>query len=819
MADLASLRIDIEGEPAVIQANRVTAAVQQMGLAGEESAKRAGVNINMLGQTVEQSTGRATRGTLLLTRGLDDLGMGLGFGRFGGAGYLLRGFEDINVALGRMGTTALASFAALGVGVAAVGAFGAAIAELVKKGVDLDEQLRKVRESTQATLSTLSPGQFGGTKASTAADQTVELLKSQAKEAQIPISDLTKSFDEINPSATRAAATLRQQVEIISQLQSHTAAFNLDQHRMVTDLEQLFEGNVRYTNQLALRLGLDRQQIQTARENGTITDLLISKIRTYTQAHQAAGDTVERANQRMQASFEQVAEAMGEGVTGQLIAGLNQMAEAMGATGAEGAARLLGNTIGVVLAGALERAANFVQNMTQYTYDLSNAFKVAQASAQAFANSLPGIAGQVGAISTLMAKGPLDVLTMNPQKLREDIAAGVKQYSDAAKQINQAVSDSFQREFQSTTPLRPTPQSDLTGVHPALLPSLGRGGGGGGGGGEQFDQLTALIKRITDAERDYQNAIKVTEALEKAGFTTAQNLDNQKLAGLTKERDTIQSLIPQLQQQYDAEKNAMNATQTEKWAQALEDAKQKVALLNVEIRQLGQSPLQAFESGIVQAVNSWGSLNTIVADTGRNITDSLASGLTSGITEMISGTEKASQAFKKMALSIIQSIEQIIIKMLVELAIQKLLGSFGGGSFTTAGNASAIQYASLANEGYASGGPVGTDTIPAWLSPGEYVLQSSAVQRIGLGNLDRLNRYAEGGSVLPIGNSPALGAGLHVTISPNVNLSTSGGASGTSQEDKEQARALVATINHVVNESLQRESRPGGKIWHTVKKG
>lgn len=53
----------------------------------------------------------------------------------------------------------------------------------------------------------------------------------------------------------------------------------------------------------------------------------------------------------------------------------------------------------------------------------------------------------------------------------------------------------------------------------------------------------------------------------------------------------------------------------------------------------------------------------------------------------------------------------------------------------------------------ASGGPVfgpGTatsDSIPAMLSNGEYVIRASSAKRIGYGNLDRLNRYADGGKV------------------------------------------------------------------------
>ena len=45
--------------------------------------------------------------------------------------------------------------------------------------------------------------------------------------------------------------------------------------------------------------------------------------------------------------------------------------------------------------------------------------------------------------------------------------------------------------------------------------------------------------------------------------------------------------------------------------------------------------------------------------------------------------------------------------------------------------------------------PKGTDTVPAMLTPGEYVIKKSAVDRVGVGALSAINsgRYARGGLV------------------------------------------------------------------------
>ncbi len=63
---------------------------------------------------------------------------------------------------------------------------------------------------------------------------------------------------------------------------------------------------------------------------------------------------------------------------------------------------------------------------------------------------------------------------------------------------------------------------------------------------------------------------------------------------------------------------------------------------------------------------------------------------------------------------------------------------------------------------FATGGPIGTDTVPAWLSPGEEVERTSAVRKYGQPFMDRLNagqvdpkvRYFSGGGGVPAPAAP-----------------------------------------------------------------
>ncbi len=65
----------------------------------------------------------------------------------------------------------------------------------------------------------------------------------------------------------------------------------------------------------------------------------------------------------------------------------------------------------------------------------------------------------------------------------------------------------------------------------------------------------------------------------------------------------------------------------------------------------------------------------------------------------------------------------------------------------------------------------GTDTVPALLTPGEFVINKSSAQSIGYGNLREMNRYAAGGVV-------RRGKGRYGTMPPPANTSLNRGAMG-----------------------------------------
>jgi len=69
-------------------------------------------------------------------------------------------------------------------------------------------------------------------------------------------------------------------------------------------------------------------------------------------------------------------------------------------------------------------------------------------------------------------------------------------------------------------------------------------------------------------------------------------------------------------------------------------------------------------------------------------------------------------------------------------------------------------------KGFAGGGSAGygTDTVPAMLTPGEYVMKKSVVDKYGTGFFEKLNKFQEGGSVSNISSGDAIAKNITVNI-------------------------------------------------------
>ncbi len=122
--------------------------------------------------------------------------------------------------------------------------------------------------------------------------------------------------------------------------------------------------------------------------------------------------------------------------------------------------------------------------------------------------------------------------------------------------------------------------------------------------------------------------------------------------------------------------------------------------------------------------------------------DALTGGLTQSFALLFQGTQSVGQAFRNLASSVVSSIAQMIAQMYIQIIVAKLLksamGGFAGGGLVPGGSQAAPGHA----EGGLIRGPGGpkSDSIPARVSPGEYIVKADAVSAFGVHNLEAINR-------------------------------------------------------------------------------
>ncbi len=136
------------------------------------------------------------------------------------------------------------------------------------------------------------------------------------------------------------------------------------------------------------------------------------------------------------------------------------------------------------------------------------------------------------------------------------------------------------------------------------------------------------------------------------------------------------------------------------------------------------------------------------------VLDTLQSGFSTLFTDLASGTMSAGEAFKKFALSVIQSFIQMIAKALALQLITSMIGggsgdAGGGGNFLSSmmGNLFGVvapgaaqgEYIRGAAQGEVIPGTLNRDSVLRKVMPGEMILRRSAVSSIGQGALEKLN--------------------------------------------------------------------------------
>jgi lambda family phage tail tape measure protein len=256
----------------------------------------------------------------------------------------------------------------------------------------------------------------------------------------------------------------------------------------------------------------------------------------------------------------------------------------------------------------------------------------------------------------------------------------------------------------------------------------------------------------------------------------------------------------------------------------LREVAASLELVNRELLGAGDA-WSSFREGFVSVMDDFHVQARNFTSLGKEMANSLSNGLGNAFSDIALGTEKASQAFANFGKSMLQTATQ----MMMQKAVQMLLGSvFGGvgGLFSGFVTSSATSGGSVPPRGgFASGGllagpPSSKDNLLIQAATGEYVLRASAVQKFGAAHFDAYNRgelpasvrgYATGGVV----GSPMMPAtssgksGVNVSVTVNVQKD---GATTSNVESSDGAEKFGANLAAFVQNQILLSKRQGGQL-------
>lgn len=287
-------------------------------------------------------------------------------------------------------------------------------------------------------------------------------------------------------------------------------------------------------------------------------------------------------------------------------------------------------------------------------------------------------------------------------------------------------------------------------------------------------------------EREYQPLI---EKLNRMGDTTGAadvgrlinvETDLAELAKLERQYGVVTERMAIRERELHVQKDAGMLTESQMRRGVLELHQQTAAEVDGLIPKMQEL---AASTGSEEAINRVARLKVEVAglkteadDVATRINGDVENAFATMFEQIGSGAKSAKDAFADFARSVISAINRIAAQKIAE----ELFGgmSKGGGGGLGGLISGLFQWAGFASGGYVTGpGTTTSDSIPARLSAGEYVLRAEAVRRVGVEFLHALNgglaaprwlgprlAFAEGGLVPDVAQAPAAAPSQSVRI-------------------------------------------------------
>lgn len=269
------------------------------------------------------------------------------------------------------------------------------------------------------------------------------------------------------------------------------------------------------------------------------------------------------------------------------------------------------------------------------------------------------------------------------------------------------------------------------------------------------------LKRMAVLEEEEERRQRDYNMLDEKDFAIkADLLERQaELATTAKERRAVELKILDLA--YEEERRRLDRIiqESKDWAE-IEAARRDLLALSKKqsldrqgVRQRTQGPLEDHLSGLPQTADQ---MNAALENVAANGLQSLEDGLVN----ILTGTQSVADAFKQMAASIIADLIRIQVQKMIVNLIGSISGGVGGGVGGVGG-------------GFASGGftgNIGKNRVAGVVHGNEFVLSAGATKRLGVPNLDALNRGAPLSAVTTNDNEMGSGVSIgNITLPPGMS--------------------------------------------------
>lgn len=214
----------------------------------------------------------------------------------------------------------------------------------------------------------------------------------------------------------------------------------------------------------------------------------------------------------------------------------------------------------------------------------------------------------------------------------------------------------------------------------------------------------------------------------------------------------------------------------------------------------GDDWLAGISDGMRNYADSFGTMRESIADA--------VSGSLGKMSDMLADFVATGKAdFRGLAVSILQDLSKMLIKMALFNAMKAAMSAWGGGGFKDGG-----MVQQFSNGGAVWGaGTATSDSIPAMLSNGEFVINAASTRRHrALLEAINKNRYASGGVVGVAPQVAALGGGTG-GMTVNITINRDGSSDSSVDGDVEMAKQLGAALPAMIeNWYVKNVVRPGG---------